>query len=163
MPYFLRINAFIFLVLFGLTGFTKDLNHRLGIGLKNNTSVSLPSVAGVYYPISDIALTAGLGIDTLKNNSRFQIHAGIRKIIFTEANLNFYAGGQVGLVNFENPVDGKQGGIEILSVFGVEFFLPGLENLGFTFEAGLGLASLADFQARTIADGPTRAGIIFYF
>ena len=163
MRYLLSFFGFLFTVLLTMTGFTKDLNHRLGIGLKNNTSLSLPSVAGVYYPLSDIAFTGGAGIDTLKNNSKFQIHGGIRKIIFTEANLNFYGGGQLGFVNYENPVDGKQGGIEILGVFGAEFFFSGLENLGFTFEAGLGLASLADFRLRTLADDPTRAGIIFYF
>ena len=163
MRNFIKINGFIFLFFVTTTALAKDLNHRLGIGFKDNTSLSVPSVAGVYYPLSDIAFTGGLGIDTLKNNSKFQVHAGIRKIIFTEANLNFYAGGQLSLVNYENPATGKQGGIEIQSVFGAEFFLSGLENLGFTFEAGLGLASLADFQVRTVADGPTRAGVIFYF
>ncbi len=163
MKFISKISGVIFLILFTTAAFAKDLNHRLGVGLKNNTSLSLPSVAGVYFPLSDIAFTAGLGVDTLKNYSKFQIHGGIRKVIFAETNLNFYAGGQLGLVSYENPFDGKQGGIEILSVFGAEFFLPGLENLGFTFEAGLGLASLADFRVRTVADDPVRAGILFYF
>ena len=141
----------------------KDLTHRFGLGLKNNTSENLPSLAAVYFPAHDIAVSAGLGIDTKKDNSKLQIHAGIRKIIFAENNLNFYTGAQLGLANFETPVDGKQSGFEILGVFGVEFFFQGLDNLGFTFEAGLGVVSLKEVRFRTLADDPTRAGIVFYF
>lgn len=154
---------FIVAILFSSAGFAKDLTHRFGLGLKNNTAENLPSVAGVYFPSVDVAFTGGFGLDTKKDYSKLQAHVGFRKIIFTENNLNFYAGAQLGLVNFENPLDGKQSGFEVLGVFGVEFFFQGLENVGFTFEAGMAANTLKDASVRTVADDPTRAGIIFYF
>ena len=162
----MKKTAVIFAVLALLVcriSYGKDLVHRFGLGIKNNTSESLPSLAVVYFFAPDLAFTGGLGLDTQKNYSKFQLHAGVRKTIFTEANLNFYTGAQVGVVNYENPIDGKQNGFELLGVFGTEFFFTGLENLGFTFEGGFGVASLKDVRFRTIADNPFRAGLIFYF
>lgn len=163
----MKSTAVIFFVLMLFIGlqpaFAKDLTHRFGVGLKNNTSENLPSVAAAYFPISDLAFTAGVGTDTKKDNSKFQMHLGLRKIIFAETNLNFYSGAQVGLVNYEDPLMGRQSGAEILGVCGVEFFFQGLENVGFTVEAGMAVASLAEVRFRTVADGPTRAGILFYF
>lgn len=150
-------------VYFSSTVFAKDLTHRFGLGIKNNTSESLPSLAIVYHSTQDTAFTGGFGIDTKKDYSAFQMNAGARKVIFTEANLNFYTGGQVGLVNFETPADGKKSGFEILAQFGTEFFFAGLENLAFTFEGGLGVASVKDVRFRTVADDPFHAGLIFYF
>ena len=162
----MKKTAVIFAVLALLVcqiSYGKDLVHRFGLGIKNNTSESLPSLAVVYFFAPDLAFTGGLGLDTQKNYSKFQLHAGVRKTIFTEANLNFYTGAQVGVVNYENPIDGKQNGFELLGVFGTEFFFTGLENLGFTFEGGFGVASLKDVRFRTIAVNPFRAGLIFYF
>ena len=98
-----------------------------------------------------------------KNNSAFQLHAGARKMIFMENNLNFYTGAQVGLASYETAAAGRSSGIEILAVFGAEFFFAGLENLGFTMEAGAGVSSAKDTRFRTIGDDPFRAGLIFYF
>ncbi len=153
----------ILLTLFSISASAKDLTHRFGIGLKNNTSEYLPSVAGVYFQSADLAITGGFGIDTKKDYAKSQIHVGVRKMIYAENNLNFYSGAQVGFSSFENPFVDKQSGLELLGVFGVEFFFQGLENLGFTFEAGFGVASANETRLRTVADDPTRAGIIFYF
>lgn len=153
----------LFTAFFSTNAFAKDLTHRFGLGIKNNTSQSLPSVAVVYHPTLDFAFTGGFGIDTKKDYSAFQINAGVRKVIFTESNLNFYTGAQAGLVNFENPTDGKKSGFEIMALFGTEFFFTGLDNLAFTFEGGIGVASVKDVRFRTIADDPFRAGLVFYF
>ena len=162
----MKITAVIFAVLMVLVSnksYGKDMVHRMGIGIKNNTSENLPSLAGVYFFAPDLAFTGGVGLDTKKDYSKFQLHAGVRKVIFTESNLGFYTGAQIGLVNYEEPIIGKQNGFELLAVFGTEFFFAGLENLGFTFEGGVGVASLKDVRFRTVADDPFRAGLIFYF
>lgn len=140
----------------------KDLTHRLGVGVKNNTSFDMPSLAAVYYPNSDLGLTGGLGIDTQKNESRFALSAGLRRILFREDNLNFYFGGQAALINFETGAQ-KESGFELNALFGAEFFFTGLDSLGFSFEGGVGITSLDDTRFRTFADHPFRAGIIFYF
>jgi hypothetical protein len=141
----------------------KNLVHRLGVGLKNNTSENLPSLAAVYYASQDYAFTGGVGVDTKSGYSAMQIHAGIRKMVYFENNLNFFVGAQAGLLSYENPIDGKNNGLDIMATFGSEFFFTGLENLGFTFEAGLDMTTAKGTRIRTVADDPFRAGIIFYF
>ncbi|OFZ32164.1 MAG: organic solvent tolerance protein [Bdellovibrionales bacterium RIFCSPHIGHO2_01_FULL_40_29] len=163
----MRVQVSIFLtlvlILFAQTIFAKDMTHRFGLGVKNNTSENLPSLTSVYFFSQDLAFTGGVGLDTKKNESKFQMNVGVRKMVFTEPNLNFYTGAQAGIANYEDPVLGKQSGFEMLAVFGTEFFFTGLENLGLTFEGGFGVTSLKDVRFRTIADDPFRAGLIFYF
>lgn len=143
--------------------YAKDLSQRLGLGFKNNTSQSIPSLAAVYYPSKDYAFTGGVGFDTKMNYSQLQAHLGVRKMIYFENNLNFYMGAQWGVLNSENPIDGKNAGFELLAVFGTEFFFSGLDNLAFTLEGGLGANTVKNTSLRTVADDPLRAGIIFYF
>ena len=144
----------------------KDLATRLGVGIKNNNSIDLPAIAAVYYPNSDIGLTGSLGVDTEEDNSKFAFNVGIRKILFTENNMNFYYGGQAGLVNVETPTatgSDKDSGFELNVVFGAEFFFAGLDSLGFSFEGGVGLTSMDETRFRTIGDHPLKAGLVFYF
>ncbi len=140
----------------------KELTNRLGVGVKSHETLDLPELAVVYNPTKEIAVTGGLGIDTKKDQSKFAANAGIRRIVFKEDNMNFYMGGTFGFVNYEVAGD-KESGIELDAVFGGEFFLPGLDSLGFTFEGGAGVISTDSVRFRTIADSPLRAGIIFYF
>jgi hypothetical protein len=141
----------------------KDLSHRLGVGYKNQFSNEVPAVALQYYPGADLGLSVAIGVDTVKENSRFGAMAKLYRIIFQEDNVNFYMGAGAGLVTTE--VNAKsESGFELLGYVGAEFFLPGLENLGFSFEAGPAITSVSSgVRFRTYGDSPLRAGIIFYF
>lgn len=154
---------FLALVVFAQNGFAKAMPQRLGIGIKNNTQESLPSLAVLYNVNNDFAVFGGFGIDTEEDYSRSQINAGVRHIIFHEANMHFYTAGQAGLVTYENPATEKKNGLEAHFVFGTEFFFPNLENLGFSFEAGIGLSTVDSSRVFTIADHPLKAGLLFYF
>lgn len=158
-----KILAVAIVSLFSSLLAAKEMPQRLGVGIKDNTSESLPSLAVVYHINGLTAVTGGVGVDTKKDYSKFQINAGIRHVIFHENQLHYYAGGQLGLVTFEEPITGKENGFEANFLMGIEFFATGLENVGFSFEGGLGLSSVKDTRIRTIADHPLRAGIIFYF
>lgn len=152
-------------LLLGVSVQAKELSNRLGVGVKKNEGVgnsTLPELAMVYHFAPDLSVAAGMGIDTEKDKSRFTFNAGIRRIVFKEENMNFYMGGSLGLVNFEDSGD-KQSGFELNALFGAEFFLPGLDSLAFTFEGGVGILSADNVRFRTIAGGPFNAGIIFYF
>lgn len=141
----------------------KDLNHRLGIGPKTAFSFGLPSLAASYYPYQDLGFVGAVGIDTAENNSRFGIMAGVRRIVFEEQMMNFYFGGNLGIVSVET-MGSNQSGYELSAIAGGEFFLHGLDNLGFQFESGVGIVSLkSGNKFMTIADTPLRAGVIFYF
>jgi hypothetical protein len=146
----------------GFSAHSKELANRLGVGVKHNTAVDLSELAAVYYPSSDLAFAAGLGVDTEEDQSKFAANAAVRRIVFKEENLNFYLGGSVGLVNYEVNGD-KESGFELNALFGAEFFFPGLDSLAFTVEGGMGVISTDNVRFRTIADNPFLAGIIFYF
>lgn len=157
----------IFLVLAALAGATKgqakDLTHRLGVGYSNQTSIDLPSIAVRYYPDSKFGLAASLGVDTQKDASRFAFLVKAYRVIFAEDNLNFFMGAGAGLLSQEVKGD-NDSGFELSATVGAEFFFSGLENLGFSFETGVGITSISsETRFRTIADSPLKAGIIFYF
>jgi hypothetical protein len=165
--YLLRHLFFVILFLvsqlFSQTVTAKAMPKRLGVGIKDNTFVSIPSLALIYNMNQDFSITGGLGFDTQKNLSAFQANAGVRHIIFHENNLHFYTGGQLALVNLELPVTGKESGMEFQFVFGTEFFFAGLENVGFSFEGGVALSTYKETRVRTLADHPLKAGLLFYF
>jgi hypothetical protein len=155
--------AFAFLVLVAATAQAKDLSHRLGIGYKNQSSANIPSLALQYYPGAELGLSAVLGIDTEKNNSRFSAMAKLNRVIFQEDNLNFYMGVGAGLLSTEVATN-IESGFELMGYGGAEFFFAGLENLGFSFEAGIAVASISsEVRFRTFGDHPLCAGMTFYF
>ena len=155
--------SFALLLLIPNAGEAKSLAHRLGIGFKNQFSTSLPGLAVQYYPGAALGLSAVFAIDTLKDNSRFGMMAKVHRVIFEEDNLNFYMGAGAGILSQQNS--GKtDSGFELMGFAGAEFFFAGLENLGFSFETGMGVTSVSSqVRFRTIGDSPLRAGIIFYF
>lgn len=162
----MRKWGFVLLLLVGFsTAHAKDLSTRLGIGYSNQFGISddLPSIALRYYPNGDYGLMAALGVDSEENNSRFGAQVKILKLIFKEDNLNFYTGAGAGLVSREENNE-NDSGFDLSGFVGAEFFMPGLENLGFSFEAGVGVTSIDnEVRFRTIGDHPLRAGIMFYF
>ena len=142
----------------------KDLTDRLGIGYANQFSTNIPSLAVRYYPNSKLALGAELGVDTEQNNSNFGFQVNVHRIIFTEENLNFYMGSSGGLISTQSNGSSIESGFELSAVVGCEFFFAGLENLGFSFEAGMGVDAISNqVRVRTIGDSPMQAGILFYF
>ena len=153
----------LFLLVISTASFAKDLTNRLGFGYSNQFHIDLPSVMAMYYPTPDTGLSAALGVNTEDNDSKFGLSFKYYKIIFPEDNLNFYMGGILGLIsNEQNGV--SDSGYELGGFIGAEFFLPGLDSLGFRFEAGLGIVSKdSGVVFRTIGQHPLQAGMIFYF
>lgn len=145
----------------------KDLTNRLGVGYKNQSlsASELPAIAVQYYPSADLGFSASLGVDTQKDQSRFGFNAKVYKVIFAEDNLNFYMGAGGGVLSQERGAGSTaESGFEMMGFTGAEFFFTGLENLGFSFEAGAGIVSVSSgVRFRTFGDSPLRAGVIFYF
>ncbi len=148
---------------FSLNSQAKELASRLGVGYANQFSTGLPSLAVRYYPDPKIGVGAELGVDTNQGNQQFGLAARLYRIVFTEDNMNFYMGTSAGLIS-EEINNSTSSGFELSGYVGAEFFLPGLENLGFSFEAGVGVSSVSSqVRFRTIGDDPFHAGLIFYF
>ena len=140
----------------------KELASRLGVGFRNSYSFDLPSVAAIYYPSSDIGVIGAIGVDTEKDNSKSVFAVGVRRIIFKEENMNFFMGGNLSMISREINTQ-TNSGFEINALIGGEFFLSGLDSLGFNFEAGVGMSNVDKVRFRTVADDIFRAGMIFYF
>lgn len=150
------------LILWGTGVQAKELASRLGVGFRNSYAFDLPSLAAHYYPNSEYGLVGAIGIDTEDQNSKFAFSGGVRKIIFTEENLNFFMGGVLSVISKET--DGStDSGFELGALVGTEFFLQGLENLGFNVETGMAVTNVKKVRFRTMGDSFLRAGIIFYF
>jgi len=161
-----QIVQCLFLVIiisgWSLASHGKDLSSRLGVGYSNQFSEDLPSLAVQYSPNLDFGFSAALGVDTEDENSKFGFLAKFYRIIFTEPNMNFYMGAGAGILSREIQ-DETDSGFELSGFVGGEFFFSGLESLGFSFEAGVGITSIDDVRFRTIGQHPLKAGIIFYF
>lgn len=160
---------FIILVLLVVSGqvHAKDLTNRLGVGYSNQFSEELPSLSVRYWPDPKLGFGAALGVDTEEDNSAFGFMAKLYRVIFSEDNLNFYMGTGAGLISKEvtnGTTSDTDSGFELIGFCGAEFFFAGLESLGFSFEAGVGVTSISsDVRFRTFGDHPLRAGMIFYF
>ncbi len=159
---FAGMLSFAVMILTASPSFAKDLTNRVGLGFKNQFGVDLPGVAAQYYPSKELGVAAVVGIDTQKNSSKFGATGKIFRIIFEEDRMNFYMGASAGLLSQE-LAGVNNSGFELGGYAGGEFFFQGLDSLGFSFELGVGITSLADgVRFRTVGDSPVRAGIIFY-
>jgi hypothetical protein len=149
-------------VFFSFPVFAKDMASRLGIGYRNSYAFDLPSLAAHYYPNAQYGFVGAIGIDTEDQNSKFAFSGGVRKIIFVEEQLNFFMGGVLSMVSKESA-GSTDSGFELAALVGSEFFLQGLENLGFNIETGLAVTNVKKVRFRTMGDSFLRAGILFYF
>ncbi len=163
------MKRILFLLIFSATlfigpsAFAVDLANRLGVGYSDQLSEELPALTVQYYPNSRTGFSLAVGVNTKNDNSAFGALAKLYRIVFTEDNMNFYIGGGAGMLSIETAGQNNSG-FELMGFLGGEFFFSGLENLGFTFEAGVGIRSDSDGTLfRTIGHHPLKGGIIFYF
>ena len=151
------------LTLLSAKAFAKDLASRLGVGYRNSlVTTDLPSMAVFYSPNNDVQVLASLGVDTQEDNSKFGFLGGVRRVIFKEENMNFFLGGNVAMVNSEVAAK-KDSGFELAGLVGGEFFLHGLDSLGFQFESGVGITTVGKTRFRTTGGSFLNAGMAFYF
>lgn len=163
----MRLTGLILLAalnLFSAAAHGKDLGNRLGLGYKDQFSNEVPGIAVQFYPSRDFGLAAVLGLDTQENASKFGLMLKAMRVVFEEDNMNFYMGGGAGLISTEISPGNNESGFELNGFAGVEFFLAGLDSLGFSLETGVGISSIeSQTRFRTIGDSPLRAGATFYF
>ncbi len=121
-------------------------------------AAKVPGISIKYALTRDIAFEAIAGIQTA---SPVNSVTGIKffKNLFFETDLNFYymLGGAIVTAN-------NRSGVDFLTGLGVEFFIPGIENLGLAVETGASLHNLSgSFALRTLGVSFLDAGIHFYF
>ena len=141
----------------------RDLQGRLGLGYNsefaNQTgSNAVPGVSLKYAFTRDLAGALILGVSTTTPSNTVEA-VKIFKNLFFETNLNFYFMFGAGLVGADTKT-----GAEFLGGFGAEFYLPGVESLGFSVETGGTFDNIkGSFALKTLGVSFLDAGIHFYF
>ncbi len=159
----LLLSALLLLV--PASSFARDMQGRLGFGFNRqfsnysaSASNAVPGVALKYGMTRDIAAEFVLGVaTTTPGNSVTAVK--LFKNFFYESNLNFYflIGGGILGVNSSTSA-------EFISGLGAEFFIPGIESLGFSFEAGGSFTNVTGtFALKTFGASFLEAGMHFYF
>jgi hypothetical protein len=145
---------------------SKELFGRVGLGYNAqfaNTSQTngTPGISMKYglAPRSMVEIIAGF----YSGSRGSGVLAGkYMQTVHSESYANFYFLGGLGYV-YANQTNG----IEILGGLGSEFFIPGVDNVGISFEAGMSAESLSSSSGslvlKTFGVSFLNAGMHFYF
>ncbi|MFM2244680.1 MAG: hypothetical protein RL071_754 [Pseudomonadota bacterium] len=116
----------------------KDLRKRFGLGFNSYLDESAGLAARYVVPSGDEALNivveGNVGFSTISLSERFAAGGRLLTSVVAEDNMNFYVGGGLGYVS------GDAGdALRIQPLASVDFFMFGLENLGFTSSFGVNI------------------------
>jgi hypothetical protein len=140
----------------------KDLSGRLGVGFTNEFANStwarpVPALSLKYGVTKDFHALFAVGFNT-SSPSAATVGTKLFKNIFYEPNLNFYSA--LGAAYLKNG----NSGFELLGLLGCEFFIPGIDSLGWLFEAGVSGSNITgSFALKTVGFTFINAGMHFYF
>lgn len=151
--------------------YAKDLRQRVGLGYQGQPTgtgtLSLRYGLPAQSPAVNVQIGVVAGFSVL-NGAADQLYLGGRGLysFVAEDNMNLYGGLGAGLL-----VSGELVGARVQPVVGAEFFLFGLENLGFSTEFGVNLDYLSgaedsgttsQFTLHTVSGVPM-LGVHYYF
>ncbi len=151
------------LVLSPLSASARDLQGRLGLGYNaqfanQRSAGGVPGVGIKYAMTKDLALEGVIGVES-GSNSQTTFGAKVFKNIFYENNLNFYSFFALGALK----ASGKTG-YDLQGGFGVEFFIPGIDSVGASFEFGGEATNISGSTViRTLGLTFLQSGMRFYF
>lgn len=162
-PFFSFTPLLAIALLYAAPAAARDMQGRLGLGYNSEFANSsgmerVPGISVKYGLTRDIALEGVFGIATTSPSNTV---SGIKffKNVFYETNLNFYIMLGGAMLSAQNRT-----GAQFLGGFGAEFFIPGLESLGFAVETGGSFDNISgSFALRTLGVSFLDAGIHFYF
>jgi hypothetical protein len=139
----------------------KDLSGRLGVGF-NNQFAGLSSISARWnLPNGDensIAIEGNVGFSMMAGSDD-AVFVGGRALygLAREDNMTLWVGGGVGYLR-----EATQTAFRFQPVMSAEFFLYGLENLGFMVEWGLNFDLSSETQIHTVSGTPS-VGAHYYF
>lgn len=152
--------AALFLLAGPQSSHARDLTGRLGVGFNNQFSPS--TSAGVEALSFRYALARDLGAELVagyQSGETASTIAGLKlmKNMFMETSLNFYFALGVAYAQVQG-----ESGMEFSGTFGTQFFIPGVESVGFSTEAGAGMSTVGGTKFRTMGLSFLSAGVHFY-
>lgn len=145
------------------------MHGKIGLGYNgefaNTDQVNgVPGISLKYGLTRDIAASLIFGINT--GSPKNTVFGGkFFANIFYETALNFYFFLGGALVNGASSATATtSSGVDFISGFGAEFFIPGIESLGLSVETGASFNNISgSFAIRTLGVSFLDAGIHFYF
>lgn len=117
-----------------------------------------------FHPSRYLAVSALVGFDTEETKNSSLLGAQIHRAFSLEENLNFFLGAGVYALSEKGGLasNPNASGVEIDALIGAEFFFPGLGNLGFLFQTGVGMRTLRKTSIKVLGDGFAGVGIHYY-
>ena len=154
----LRAGSFIF----SASAHAKDLRGRFGAGF--NQQFGHVSAFSVRYALPttshavNIQLEGNFGLDTATETEGRSVFSGGRLLygFVAEDNMTLFAAGGIGILT-----ESEANTVRIQPAMGADFFLFGLDNLGFTVEWGLNLDTGGSPGLETAA--AMGAGVHYWF
>jgi hypothetical protein len=143
--------------------YAKELQGRLGLGFNAEfenfyASGGVPGISLKYGLSRNFAIEGIFGTTTSSTKNSVAA-AKLFQNIFFETNLNFYAMVGGGVISIASA-----SGAQFIGGMGVEFFIPGIESLGFAMETGGSFDNLSgSFALKTLGVSFLNAGMHFYF
>jgi hypothetical protein len=176
-----RIALLILNLLVPITGFglafeheaeARDLHGRFGLGYNSQFANANPT----FEPFAAPALSFKYGATknfhmqliagaTTSNPVNAVVGAKFYGVIFNEPNMNFYGMFGGAFVAGGTTASGSRLGFDVLAGFGAEFFIPGVDSLGFSFETGARVENVTSgtVTVATMGVNILSAGVHFYF
>lgn len=143
-----------------LPAFSKNLDGRFGFGVSYLGFSASPAISLKYFHNQLLATNFIVGFNT--ESSTYQLGAKSLRNVALEENMNVFLGIGAFLLSTVDS-GGTNSGFEFDGLFGGEFFLPGLPNLGLHFEVGIGLRAMRTTSFRAVGGGFANGGIHYYF
>lgn len=144
------------------TAEAKDLRSRFGVGFHqqfgSTTALSFRYGLPMPKPTQNVQVEADFGLDLAAAEPGVFFAGG--RLLYTvvaEDNLNLYLGAGAGYAGA-----GDKGFLRLQPAVGAEFFLFGVENLGFSVEWGVSVDLAEEWAVQTVGTAPN-AAVHYYF
>lgn len=142
----------------------RQLDGRSGVGLTMHDLDNTPTMSFRHHLSQYQSFVLLGGFNTASNKKTLILGGKFLHNVHIEENINVHLG--MGGYLISGLVGGgpnASSGIELSGILGGEFFLPGLANLGFTFETGVAMRTIDNIHFATIGNGFLGLAIHYYF
>jgi hypothetical protein len=134
------------------------MSGRLGLGLSNQLASNMSAISFKIQQTESSAFGGLVALDSNSDTTDYGLGLKGYRLLFDEPHLNFYASGLVAALKKND-----QSGYQLDGTLGSEFYIPGLESIGFSFEFGLSINKVNDVRRiETVGYEFINAAIHFY-
>lgn len=138
-----------------------NMGH-LGLGYSNQLVNDIPAFSLKYQSSPTTSFGGLFNFSTAENSGGWGVGAKFYRNIFSEPNLLFYGAFLLGFASRDLPSGIDASGLQGDLTIGSEFFIPGIQSIGLSFEAGISFNTLDNFMIETSGSNFVTAEIHFY-